>query len=210
MSLSLKTLFRTTPTITHTVQLTSFGGTGTTMLYRVLEAHGLDLPPNAPKYRPWKHLRVPPEDDAVPAGFRVAYLFGNPMNAVLSVFRRDYQRWHVRNMRDDLTGWDDDWTVEAFLAQERDHFAMAPHFHRWTRAERAYPILLLHFDALWDHLPEVAAFFGLPTRALDDFPAKRPRHSDWTDEPPAVQAHLRRLYGDLHAEIEALPRLSII
>jgi hypothetical protein len=210
MSFSLPSLLAPRRKITHTVQLTSFGGAGTTMLYRVLAEHGTGLPDAAPKYLPWKHLPTPPTDDEVPDGFRAAYLFGNPMNAVLSVFRRDFQRWHARNMRNDLAGWNDDWTLEEFLAQDRDHFEMAPHFHRWTRAVRTYPILLLHFDALWDRLPEVAAFFGLPTRVLDDFPPRRPRHSDWTDESPVVQAHLRRLYGDLHEEIEALPRLSII
>ena len=133
------------------------------------------------------------------------------MNAVLSVFRRDYQKWHLPNMRNDITEpADDDWTLAEFLERGVDEFRMAKHFHSWTRADRSYPILLLKFDALWERLPEVFAFLGLPSAARDDFPERRERHSDWTDQPEPVQQQLKEMYGDLRQEVDAAPALRII
>jgi hypothetical protein len=196
--------------IEHTFQVTSFGGTGTTMVYEFLDEHEVDIPSDHPNWRPWKHLPTPPEDGDVKDGFRAVYLFGNPMNAVLSVFRRDYQRWHVRNMREDVTEpWSRDWDLNAFLQQSEDPFHMAKHFRTWTQTDRSYPILCLKFDALWEHLPEFFAFAGLPTSSIDTFPERRKRASDWTEEPKRVRSPLQDLYGDLWSEIQDTPEFQI-
>jgi hypothetical protein len=157
--------------IDHTVQITSHGGTGTTMLYDFLENYSVDVPQDPSR---WKHLPEPPTDSEVRQGFRALYLFGNPINAVLSVFRRDYQRWHFRNMTGDFDGWNEDLEhLSRFLDQESDPFEMQKHFHAWTTADRSYPIMLLQFDALWDNLPELFSFFGLPYRLQAEFPERR-------------------------------------
>jgi hypothetical protein len=181
------------------------------MLYQFLEEHDVDIPQGHDNWKPWKHLPEPPSDDEVKDGFRAVYLFSNPMNAILSVFRREFQYWHVRamNMDDDYNAWGDDSDLEDFLEQNTDHFRMARHFHNWTQADRSYPILLLRFDALWEHLPEFFAFAGLPTKALDEFPEQRERASDWTEEPEYVRERLQDFYGDLWAEIQETPDFHI-
>lgn len=203
-------LLRNIGVINHTLQVTSFGGTGTTMLYEFLEEHDGDIPSDHSNWRPWKHLPRPPGDSEVKDGFRAVYVFGNPMNAVLSVFRRDYQRWHIRNMREDVSEpASPDWGLEEFLQESEDPFRMGKHFREWTHADRSYPILYLNFDALWEHLPEFFAFAGLPTRCLKEFPDRRERASDWTEEPTRVRKELREFYGDLWAEIQETPDFQI-
>jgi hypothetical protein len=203
-------VFRKLGVIDHTFQVTSFGGTGTTMLYEFLEEHQVDIPADHANWKPWKHLPVPPADDEVNDGFRAVYVFGNPMDAVLSVFRRDYQRWHVRNMREDISEpASDDWGFDEFLESMEDPFRMEKHFHEWTEANRAYPILCLHFDALWEHLPEFFAFAGLPSSRLEHFPERRERASDWTEESEYVRERLQDFYGDLWAEIQETPDFHI-
>jgi hypothetical protein len=200
-------------TLDHTLQVTSYGGTGTTMLYRFLEQHTAHIPQDHENWKPWKHLPEPPSNDSVDDGFRAVYLFGNPMDAVLSVFRRDYQSWHVRNMNsheEDWAGWDDDWDLEDFLSQGYDYFHMDRHFTNWTQADRDYPILLLRFDALWERMPEVFAFLGIPTSLMTTFPERRERSSDWTSEPDSIQTRLQEMYGELHREVAAAPDLHII
>jgi hypothetical protein len=197
--------------IDHTFQVTSFGGTGTTMLYEFLEEHEVDIPADHSNWKPWKHLPTPPGDDEVKDGFRAVYVFGNPMDAVLSVFRRDYQRWHVRNMREDISEpASADWGFDEFLEGTEDPFRMEKHFHEWTEANRAYPILCLKFDALWEHLPEFFAFAGLPSQFIDDFPKRRERHSDWTEQSPDIRRRLEGRYGALADEIESFPEVRII
>jgi hypothetical protein len=196
--------------VNHSIQVTSFGGTGTTMLYHFLERCGADVPKDSHDWIPWKHQRVPPSNSEVPRGFRALYLFSNPMNAVLSVFRRDYQHWHVERIGGNVDAWDESWVLDDYLAQEDDIFRLADHFHNWTSANRDYPIMLLRFGALWDHLPEVFAFLGLPSSHMTEFPEKEKRRSDWTDEPPQTQSHLEQMYGALSEEIERAPNIEII
>lgn len=203
-------MLRNIGVIDHTLQVTSFGGTGTTMLYEFLEELDADIPSDHPNWRPWKHLPVPPEGNEVKDGFRAIYVFGNPMDAVLSVFRRDYQRWHIRNMREDVTEpKSPDWDLDEFLQQSEDPFRMDKHFHEWTHADRSYPILCLKFDALWKHLREFFAFAGLPTKYLDEFPKRRERASDWTEEEDHIRRGLREFYGELWSEIQETPDFQI-
>ena len=182
------------------------------MLYQFLEEHSADIPQDHDNWKPWKHLPEPPADWEVQDGFRAVYLFSHPMNAILSVFRRDFQKWHARAMNrdDNYSEWNDDWELADFLKQDVDHFRMGEQFHGWTRADRSYPILLLKFDALWDRLPEVFAFLGLPSEAMGEFPERRERHSDWTDEPEEVQRGLEQMYGELRREVKEAPDLKII
>jgi len=58
----------------HRVQITSFGGSGTTALHEHLLDAGVDVP-TTPGAFPFKHQRVPPASGSVPAGFRVLYPF---------------------------------------------------------------------------------------------------------------------------------------
>ena len=119
--------------ITHTVQVTSFGGSGTTALCNHLLAAGVDLQPG-PAQWPFKHRRQPPRADEVPDGFRVVYLIGEPRDAVLSIFRRGLQIGHYRS----LHGYKPDAEVgrrlqslETFLAAGIDDFELADHLERW-------------------------------------------------------------------------------
>jgi hypothetical protein len=201
-------ILRSLVEVDHTVQVTSFGGTGTTMLYDVLEEHDVDVPSDK---QPWKHRPRPLEERTVPPGFRAIYLFGNPMNAVLSVFRRGYQRWHFRNMTGDFDGWNEELScLDGFLRRDTDPFRMEEHFENWMQADRSYPILLLRFDTMWAHLPELFAFVGLPTRLIDSFPEKRERHSVWQNEEERVQNQLRRMYGDFAERIDRFPDWKVI
>ena len=180
------------------------------MLYRFLERCKADVPSDTHDWIPWKHQRVPPSDNDVPHGFRSLYLFDNPMNAVLSVFRREYQHWHIDRINGDVEAWDESWSLEDYLEHGDDLFRLSDHFNQWSTADRSYPILLLRFDALWDRLPEVFAFLGLATSLMGDFPGRKERSSDWTTESDSIQQGLREMYGDLHREIADAPDLKII
>ena len=138
----------------HTIQVTSFGGSGTTALYEHLAQAGADIP-RTPGAFPFKHQRTPPAD--VPAGYRVVYVFGDPRDAVVSVFRRGFQGGHYRGMRlaeptpaveARLSG------LDQFLEAGIDDFELADHVRGWREREpRAYPVLFVRYEDLareWD------------------------------------------------------------
>lgn len=195
--------------IDHTVQVTSFGGAGTTALCDHLLPLGIDLQ-KGPAQWPFKHRRTPPSAGEVPDGFRVVYILGDPRDAILSIFRRDYQvgHWAALNERDP-----DEETVrrlaslETFLDAGRDEFELADHFARWRAHDRGYPVMFVRYDHLGEVWPDVARFVGLAPEA-PALPTK-PRHSDWRALPPERQRQLDDLYGDLARIIGDLPPVEI-
>src|SRR5690606_9327806 len=119
--------------IDHTVQVTSFGGSGTTALCGYLLARGVDLQ-KGPAQWPFKHRRFPPSADEVPDGFRVVYIVSDPRDAIVSIFRRDYQLGHYAALREEQP--DDEAarrlaSLDAFLDAGHDEFRLADHFARW-------------------------------------------------------------------------------
>ncbi|MCS4122739.1 sulfotransferase domain-containing protein [Salinibacter ruber] len=195
--------------IDHTIQVTSFGGAGTTMLYKFLDQCCRDIPKNTHDWIPWKHQQVPPADEDVKQGFRALYLFGNPMNTVLSIFRRGYQHWHFERMNESGEGQGLQ-NLEEFLKHDDDPFQLADHFERWTTAKRRYPIMLLRFETLWEQQEEVFAFLGVPSGLQDEFPKRRERHSDWRKQPVEHRKRLKRIYGSLAKRIQSRPKTEII
>lgn len=153
---------------------------------------------------PWKHMAVPPHDCDVKPGFRAVYLFDDPRNAVLSVFRRSYQNWHIRNMNGNLDGWEEGYTIDDFLSNGDDLFRMEEQFEDWVHARRSYPILFIRFDELWDHLKTLFSFVGLPESKMDCFPEKRARTSDWRTEPSNRQEAIEEMYGTLACKVNDL------
>ena len=217
--------------VPHTLQVTSFGGVGTTMLLQFLRENGVDVQEKPsiwthakvlkkyttwysasifrpwvahPYWDPWKHLAVPPHDCDVEQSFRAVYLFDDPRNAVLSIFRRGYQNWHIRNMNGNLDEWKEKYTIDNFLSNRIDSFCMGEQFEAWVHAKRSYPILFIKFDEVWDHLKTLFSFVGLAQSKVDCFPEKRSRISDWRTEHSSRQEAIEEMYGTLACKVNDL------
>jgi hypothetical protein len=195
--------------IDHTVQVTSFGGAGTTALCDHLLRRGVDLQ-KGPGQWPFKHRRTPPSASEVPEGYRVVYVVGDPRDAILSIFRRKYQFGHYAGLHDrqpsratlrNLA------SLDAFLDAGRDEFELADHFARWRDHDPHYPVMFVRYDHLAEVWPEIATFVGLtsPRPALP----RRERHSDWRALAPDRRRQLDALYGDLAHAIDQLPPVQV-
>jgi hypothetical protein len=196
--------------ITHTVQVTSFGGSGTTALCEHLIAGGVDLQPG-PAQWPFKHRRQPPRADEVPDGFRVIYLVGDPRDAVLSVFRRSRQVDHFRS----LNGTDPDTpsrerlrTLETFLAAGVDDFRLADHLRGWMDHPDGYRVLFVRYERLAEAWEDVSAFAGLPS-GHPPLPL-RARKSDRSVLAVTQRDQLDTLYGEMAGNIERLPAAHLV
>jgi hypothetical protein len=196
--------------VRHRVQITSFGGSGTTALHDHLLRVGVDVP-TTPGSFPFKHQRVPPASAEVPPGFRVVYPFGDPRNAVVSVFRRGFQGGHYRGMRlrkPPLAAEGHLTDLAHFLEGGIDEFEILDHFDRWhTRGDRTYPVLFLNFAHLAQAWPALCEFVGLPpdTECLP----VRPRASEWTMLEPGQRDRIDAMYGALARRLAALPPVEI-
>jgi hypothetical protein len=195
--------------IDHTVQITSFGGSGTTALCDHLLALGVDLQ-KGPAQWPFKHRRVPPAASEVPDGFRVVYIVSDPRDAVMSIFRRDYQIGHWAAMYEhDPSGETQRRlaSLDTFLDAGHDDFGLADHFTRWRAHDPGYPVMFLRYAHLADVWPQLAEFVGLDP-AQPALP-QHERHSDWRALPLQRRQQLDALYGELARAIDALPPVEI-
>ncbi len=208
--------------IKHNLQVTSFGGSGTSMLLEFLQNHGL-LVPDEPDWGIWKHLPCPPTYPAyqLSDAFRAVYLVTDPVEAVASVFRRGFHMWHAVRMQSQAR-WpanfklkdyphEPTWGLSEYLDLGKDCYGLSDHFNNWvssTREQRGYPLMVIKLNYLWDNLESLFKFVGLPASEQTDFPKKRSRENTLISKDDYTS--LRRLYSALSKKIEALPNCCII
>lgn len=196
--------------IDHDVQVTSYGGTGTTALTRHLVEAGIRLP-KGPGQWPHKHQRVPPGAADVPPGFRVIYVVGDPRNAVLSIFRRKYQVSHYQWLNSEVASEEITarlTSLETFLDGGVDLFGLADHLDHWCNHPPGYDVLMTRYEHLAEAWPEIREFVGLPA----DHPAFdfAPRESAWETLPRPQRERLDAIYRDLAERVAALPPARLV
>jgi hypothetical protein len=188
--------------VTHTLQVTSFGGAGTTAVIAYLIAAGVELQPG-PAQWPFKHRRTPPTREEVPDGFRAIYVVGDPRNAVMSIFRRGIQFGHFGALRDrnpspaeaaELS------SLESYLAGTDDPFLLADHAERWMSRPLGYPLLVVRQESLHLQWERICDFVGIDDN--NPPPPVRHRSSDWQELPEPVRQALDRQLGPLASWID--------
>lgn len=144
---------------------------------------------------------------------RVIYVVGDPAAAVVSLFGRGYHAVHSRKMQRGL--WRDgdglawDVTLEAYARSGRDAFGFERHWENYAWRYLLYPTLLVRYEALWDVLPDVLDFAGVPREAVGDFPERRARKTNVDALPSAVRAGLRTIYGPWSDRVAAMPAFEV-
>lgn len=215
--------------INHTLQITSFGGSGTTMLLHFLQSQGAIVSREHGFSRDqdwgiWKHLPCPPTLDqyVLPSEFRAIYLMSDPCDALISVFQRGFHMWHAHRMQShDL--WpstfrvaeypvEPTWGFQDFLNLGYDSFGIGRQIANWTSTaleRRRYPIMVIKYDALWDHLNDVLDFAGLSRSVAPAFPVKRMRRAkDGVEAADRIQ--LEMIYQSLRLRIQEMPELQVL
>ena len=214
--------------IEHTIQVTSFGGSGSTMLLHYLKDVGVSVQQDYDHtghddFGLWKHMPQPPRAPqfVLPPDFRCLYLLSNPIDALLSIFRREFHMWHAVRMESQgnwPAGWQladcpekPNWDLSDFLALKQDNFGIISHVAAWTRRDetRPYPIMLVKYEALWQRRDEVLAYLGVPPQVWDSFPPQKQRNQNPLNTSENRDG-LRNVYGALEAEINAMDDLVII
>ncbi len=159
----------------------SFGGSCTSMFIRFLNPQYSTVTNRMYYHLELKHVRTAPTN--LKHNFKAVYLFGNPMNVVLSIFRRNLQEVHFRNIFGNSKRYTP-LSFDEFIRNGKDIFDLEGHFDNWTkstRKERHYSILLLKSETMWKHLPQIFDFLEIPRDRINKFPKFEKRNSNWTD-----------------------------
>jgi hypothetical protein len=183
----------------------SFGGVGTTFLMKFASQYVV--------VNDWancdglKHLPRPPRSFG--RNVKVLYVFGDPINAVLSLFERGYARHHAGVMTS-LT-WRGNLTLTEFLDRGYDYFRFAETFAAWSAPmKRDYPLMLLRYETMWKHLEAIFDFFDLPSDKIDQFPPQHERSSNFRKLPLTMQQKLIEMYGGLQQHIANFNEIKLI
>lgn len=126
---------------------------------------------------------------------RALFVFGRASEAVLSVLHRETlggRGWIAEHL-DHLKA---PGPYESIL--EKDILGIAAQLEAWTTFDDA-PVLCVRYEALWDAVPRIRAFTGLPVT----LPARRARTEKAVSED--VARRVAETYGAIDARLSRLP-----
>lgn len=178
----------------------SMGGVGSTALAR----HIGSISDKTIKEHAWTPAVYDDETN-----IKLGYMFGNPYDAVLSLFRRTYQDMHSKAMNinsptpaGSLKGV----TLEEFLERGVDEFRIERQFDNWAgNPNPKHPTILIKYENLGDTIGEILDFF----ECKEPFEIKS-RNSAWQEQPQPIVDGLIKIYGGIAAKIDAMPPIKIL
>lgn len=202
----LRQLFRTNrPGNASRVVIASVPRCGSTLLLRSLA--GLPAGSSFPKSpecefvrdlgqlpkKPFLKTHSPAPAD-LPQDVRSIFLFGDPVQAVVSTKRKRFDRNHFVNCG---------YTAESEPAiYERDDLGYEAIFDSWMTPHE-YPVLAVRYEAMFDHQEAMSEFLGVRV----NLPPRRARRSE---VPPDLRNQLSRVYGSLVDKVQEAPDIQLL
>ncbi len=184
------------------IVIASYGGAGSTMLISHLSRFRKT---NEPGDRDgFKHCALPPV--TLRKGFRFIYVYGDPVDSVISLFSRHYHHEHSAKLQrfilPQVRPIPANMSLAEYACQGEDRFYFREHFQNWYDRCLFHETLFLRYECLHDNIEKLADYLKLPRAFVDEFPARAPRKSTAAMLPATVRKHLELSYRDL-SEITA-------
>jgi len=174
----------------------SYGGVGTTFLIDFLAQYKTCN--NRDDKDGFKHLDKPPPTRN--KNLRAIYIFGNPIDAVYSLFRRQFhheQSYKLLEQYRNLKPVPLEMSLDTYATEGIDKFQFENHFLNWSERYSQYPVLFIRYEKIWDHLDELLEFAGIPIEEKRLFPERKERKSEAMTIAEPVQTSMREMYGEL-------------
>lgn len=70
--------------------------------------------------------------------------------------------------------------------------------------------MLIKYETLWKHLPEIFEYLEIPTSEIPKFPAQKSRGSDWENLTDEEKNLLFQMYGEFHQDVMNFQEIEII
>ena len=146
--------------------VTSFGGVGTSALMLALSAAGAAINSGGDcdgvKHLPFGRLMREKASHMLknPPVSRILYVYDDPTDAVMSLFRRGYNWDQLDKTRSDLPAPASPETLQEYAEREDDPFQFEAHFDSFA-TQRAYPIAFVQQSRALQHAGDLADFLQL-------------------------------------------------
>ncbi|MGH9890425.1 MAG: hypothetical protein ACREA0_00255 [bacterium] len=171
----------------------------TTTLLEFLSGYGhVNDPASADRL---KHLVRPPTWVRPRKAF--IYVYGDPILAVMSLYRRGYAQIQARrNGRISTRPIPE--TVDDYARQGIDNLRLTRHLESWLHISGERPLVFVDSRRVWDNGSTLLGILGLDPSQLT-FPERRPRASDLGVLSERTKRSLMSLYENYYALAEELP-----
>jgi len=191
-----------TNVLSKKIYIYSYGGSGTRMFYEFVK-----------NYRP-VNSQTDVHNGLIVKKYpfeKVVYLVGNPVNAVISFYRRHtinlkFIKEHTKNLNIDEFEAN---SLEDYVKQGKDLFQLEKHFEKYTSNELPYPILFIKYEKLWDNLDSIFEYLGLK-KYIRGFPNKLDRKSNYKRIDSRLKYGLVEIYSNLLSKIDEMSDIKII
>lgn len=186
----------------------SGGGVATSMLGEFLSRrHCVNTPSDEDGF---KHMPVPPV--SLNPDFRWVFVFGCPVAATVSLFRRGYHSLQSRKLQRGYRPYRPiplTMTLDAYADQGADLFFFERQFLNFSERHLLHPTLFLRYDAIWDHLDTLREFLGLSREEIAEFPPRIARKSDELVVPAETIEKLSAIYRPFVERLRKLPECFV-
>jgi len=188
------------------VVVVSYGGAGTTMLLDFLNKSLCCNDPN--DLDSLKHSPIPPF--CFKSSLKVIYVVGDPIEAIASLFRRDFQ-WRAFDKFTCFSGRHRTnpplVDIQNYAAAGVDILMLQRHFENYMCKYQIYETFVIHYETMWESMPQLLTFLGLPAEQIEHFPARQQRLSSLG---PGLRNRMTPTYGQLLELIDQFPSGTIL
>jgi hypothetical protein len=202
----------------------SFGGSGSKYLVKKIcdELHLRDHD------RYHSHERRP-SAQLLAEGGRAIFVYGDPIDAVMSFFARRISRtnqhgyiptdgsgnplWamlHCRNIAGRSQSINPNWDFETYLKQGEDFFDLESFMRNWLDLRIAQEILFVRYESMWRECPVIAKFMGFGHGFVERFGAPKERRSKSSDLDPQTLMQAQKIYGPVRSLLNTLPDAFVL
>ena len=183
------------------VLIVSAGGVGTTFLMDAIAPYKkTNCSANSDGY---KYLPIPPI--SFNRKLKVVYVFGDPVMASLSLFRRNYHHtqsvWATKFQQDNYV-IPENITIDDYGKNKKDGHYFENHFENWKERCLCYPSMFLKYENIHDSLDGLGLFLDLPNSFIHDFPKKKERKSSIENLSEAGKSGLQEMYGEHQSTVQ--------
>lgn len=188
--------------------IASGGGVATSMLGDFFsQRHRINAPSDEDGF---KHMPIPPV--SFNPAFRWVFIFGDPVAATVSLFRRGYHSLQSRKLQRGYKPYCPiplSMTLEEYADGGRDLLHFERQFLNYYERHQIHPTLFLRYDAIWANLDKLGCFLGICPSEMEKFPSRTARKSEELIVARETLEKLYEIYRPFILRLNELPDVFV-
>jgi len=139
---------------------------------------------------------------------KVLYVFGDPVEAAASLFRRGYQSTQSANLtRANFVSprkITSETTIAQYASGGQDALHLSQHFNHWLDNRLGYSTLFIDYRSIWANLETLFDFLEIPSENISSFPAQKPRNTSLEHLDAETLKGLTKIYQQQRDQLQTI------